>query len=267
MYKVLILLVFFGLGIPCASAANTISFDPQTSQMVKDYSQNIRIVMDEVPDGLSGFNFTISVLDPKNSQITAVSFPTWSSLPKNSPVPSDSVVIQALDINKTDPTNELGEIKPGATNVLLGTITLSGNKVGTTNLSIQPNLISDDNGNIINPVINQGIINVVANDNKAPVINYVSLNDYTPNTGDSIFVTVDTTDNVGVSSVKANDVLLVQSGNMWSGSIIAVEGTHPVNVSSADAVGHVAWKNDTTYTATTPEIPDTELPVINSVTL
>ena len=93
----------------------------------------------------------------------------------------------------------------------------------------------------------------------------VSLNDNTPNTGDSILVTVDTTDNVGVSEVKANDVSLVhQSGNLWNGSITAVEGIHSVNVSAADAAGNVAWDNDTSYTATTP---DTELPVIPSVSL
>ncbi|MDD3138652.1 MAG: hypothetical protein PHX08_06745, partial [Lachnospiraceae bacterium] len=89
-----------------------------------------------------------------------------------------------------------------------------------------------------------------------PVINSVELNDNTPKTGDSIHVTVDTTDNVGVSSVKANAVSLVQSGNIWSGSIKAVEGTHSVNVSSADEADNVAWDNDTSYTATTPDPTD-----------
>ena len=80
-------------------------------------------------------------------------------------------------------------------------------------------------------------------------------------------MTVDTTDNNGVSEVKADDVSLVQSGNLWSGSIIAVEGTHSVNVSSADAAGNVAWKNDTSYTATTPEIVVTDSNLIPNPSL
>jgi PKD repeat protein len=147
LYKVLILLVFFGLGIPCASAANTISFNPQITQMGIGSSQNFQLVIDEVPDGLSGFDLNISVLDPNVAEITAVSFPTWSSLPKNSPVPSSSVSIQVVDLNKTDPFDEPGEIKPGATNVWLGNITITGKNAGTSDLNISEGSYYDPDGN------------------------------------------------------------------------------------------------------------------------
>ena len=269
LYKVLILLVFFGLGIPCASAANNISFNPQTTQMDIGSSQNIQLVLDEVPDGLSGFSLNISVLDPEIVEITTVSFPDWSSLETNSTVPSSSVWIQAIDLNKTDPDDEIGQIKPGETNVLLGTITITGKKAGTSDLNIlEDSYYDSDNPDFVHLTLDATPSKINVLDPEFPVINSVDLNKSTLNTGDSILVTVDTTDNVGVSEVKANDVSLVnQSGNIWNGSIIAVEGTHSVNVSSADSEGHVAWNNDTSYIATTPGPTDTKLPVITSVDL
>ncbi|MEN6551474.1 MAG: hypothetical protein ABFC34_01170, partial [Methanobacterium sp.] len=240
LYKVLILLVFFGLGIPCASAANTISFDPQTVEMDMDSSQNVQIVMDEVPDGMSGFNITVSVLDPEVAEITAVSSPDWNSitLDSTSPVPSSSVWISSVDINK--------KVNSGDTNVPLGNITITGKKAGISDLKILEGSYYNPDGSDYTsntyPDAILGKINVLdKSDKELPVINSVKLNDNTPNTGDSIRVTVNTTDNVGVSRVKANAVSLVQSGNIWSGSITAVEGTHSVNVSSADEADNVAW--------------------------
>ncbi|MDD3140133.1 MAG: hypothetical protein PHX08_14295, partial [Lachnospiraceae bacterium] len=266
LYKVLILLVFFGLGIPCASAANTISFNPQTVDTDMSSSQNVQIVMDEVPDGMSGFNITVSVLDPEVAEITAVSSPDWNSVKSNSTsaVPSSSVWISSIDFDD--------QIKPGDTNVPLGNITITGKKAGTSDLKILEGSYYNPDGSDYTsntyPDAILGKINVLdKSDTVFPVINSVELNDNTPKTGDSILVTVDTTDNVGVSSVKANAVSLVQSGNIWNGSITAVEGTHSVNVSSADEADNVAWDNDTSYTTTTPDSTDTVFPIINSVKL
>ncbi|GEM_PF-2031113 len=102
-------------------------------------------------------------------------------------------------------------------------------------------------------------------DKEAPVINSVILSNTAPETGDSITVTVDVTDNVGVSSVKASGVSLVNKGeNIWEGSIVAEEGTHAVSVSASDVAGNTAIDESASYTATTS---DKTAPVINSVTL
>ena len=220
-------LVFFGFGIPGASAANVVSFNPQTVEMDM-FSQNIQIVQDEVPDGLSGFNITVSLLDPEIAEITAVSFPSWNSMLMNStsPVPLSSVWIKSLDGGN--------QIVPGAKNVSLGNITITGKKAGNTVLNLSEGSYYDPDGYFAErliPVVITGEINVL--DTESPVINSVSLNNSKPNTGDSILLTVNATDNVGVIEVKANGVsLLYQSGTLWSGLITAVEGTHAVNVSS-----------------------------------
>jgi hypothetical protein len=129
LLRVLILLgVFLGLGISCASAANVVSFNPQTVEMRPGSSQDIQILMDSIPDGLSGFNITISILNPEIAEISEVSFPGWNSLPRNSTFPSSLVWIKAIDLND--------QVHPGDTNVLLGTVTLTGKKAGTTDLGI-----------------------------------------------------------------------------------------------------------------------------------
>ncbi|CAD6492632.1 MAG: hypothetical protein EMLJLAPB_00336 [Candidatus Argoarchaeum ethanivorans] len=100
-------------------------------------------------------------------------------------------------------------------------------------------------------------------DTTAPVINTVILNTTTPNTGDAILVTVDATDDVAVTSVIVGSVEFTsQGGNIWNGTITAIEGTHSVNVSAKDAAEKTGWNNSTSYTATTP---DTTAPVITDV--
>ncbi|HWQ49211.1 MAG TPA: hypothetical protein VN414_09750, partial [Methanosarcina sp.] len=93
-------------------------------------------------------------------------------------------------------------------------------------------------------------------DTEKPVISSVELNNSTPNTDDSIIVTVDTTDNVEVISVEASGSPLTHlSGDIWEGTLTALEGVHSVNVSAKDAAGNIAWNNSTSYTATTPIPP------------
>jgi uncharacterized repeat protein (TIGR01451 family) len=247
LLRVLILLVFFGLGISCASAANVVSFNPQTVELLPGSSQNVQIVMDEIPNGLSGFNITFTIIDPEIAEITAVSHPTWAILKSNSTTPSSSVWIKASDLTNIT--------VPGNTNVPFGTITIKGKKAGTTDLNITGGYYDPD-GDFSEhgiPGVIKGSITVL--DIESPVINSVSLNNSEPGIGDSILVTVNATDNIGISSVKANNISLVQQGgSIWTGSITALEGTHSVNVSAEDAAGNIAWNNSTSYTAVTKPV-------------
>jgi hypothetical protein len=155
LLRVLILLgIFLGFGISCASAANVVSFNPQTVDLHPGSSQNVQIAMDEVLTGLWGFNITISVLDPEIAEITAVSFLGWNAMPRNSTIPSSSVWIKAVDLND--------QVVSGNTSVLLGTITLTDKKACTTDLSIPKTTISGDNGSSINPVVKTDKINAIS---------------------------------------------------------------------------------------------------------
>ena len=88
-------------------------------------------------------------------------------------------------------------------------------------------------------------------DTTPPVINDVTLLTQDPHAGSWISIVVNATDNVGVTSVTVNDATFNMRGSasdLWDGAILAVEGTHPLNVSACDTAGLCIWDNSTTYT-------------------
>jgi len=129
-------------------------------------------------------------------------------------------------------------------------------------------LISFDTGNLShagNYILLTGVYNsgdklvafnqsdiLISTDSTAPVINSVTLNPTNPNTGDDITVTINVTDNVGVTSVTTEDVFLSYIGedDTWVGTITAIDGNHTVNVSASDAAGNTAYDETANYTAT-----------------
>ncbi|MDW7777086.1 MAG: cadherin repeat domain-containing protein, partial [Methanosarcinales archaeon] len=103
----------------------------------------------------------------------------------------------------------------------------------------------------------------IGDDTADPVIISVTLNTTTPNTGEDILVTVNTSDDTGVINVEAEGITLNNTlGDVWEGIIVAVEGIHFVNVSSSDAANNITWDNSTSYNATTSDTTD---PVWNPV--
>ena len=147
------------------AAANVISFNPQTVEMRPGSSQDLQIVMDSVPDGLSGFNITVSILDPQIAEFAAVSFPGWEFAPKEFYISFEfGLDKKVIDLND--------QVHPGDTNVLLGTVTLTSKKAGTTDLSIPKTKMSDDNGSLINPVVTTGKVNVTSVQKTTPTITW-----------------------------------------------------------------------------------------------
>lgn len=116
-------------------------------------------------------------------------------------------------------------------------------------------------------------------DKSPPVINSVSLDTYTPNTGDNVIITADIEDNIGVANVSADiyevsnvgvsnvaidHVELSEVESVWSGTIVARNGTYNVKVSASDAAGNVAFDNSTSYTGTDKPTLAFEFGVSNS---
>ncbi len=97
------------------------------------------ILLDSAPNGISGYNITLSLADPELGQITAVSFPEWAGLKGNSPLPSSFVVIRAVD------TGNL--VERNITGILLAKVSVTSKKAGSTSLLISVNQLDDDTGN------------------------------------------------------------------------------------------------------------------------
>jgi len=100
-------------------------------------------------------------------------------------------------------------------------------------------------------------------DRTKPTIVSVNLSTIGTTSGLPITVTVNATDNVGVTNITVEEIALTSqgSGDIWIGEIIAEVGTNViVNVIAMDAAGNAAYNNTTTYNATAPIPPPTPTP-------
>ncbi|MBU4222890.1 MAG: carboxypeptidase regulatory-like domain-containing protein [Euryarchaeota archaeon] len=202
----------------------------------------------------------LNVSETRTVEINYITDTTPPIITIVSPVNNSTYMTDSVDLNYS--INELtvwqGYSLDGADNITLnGNTTLTGLVDSVHTLIVYAN---DTSGNMNSSTVSFTI------DNMAPEINSITLNNSTPNTNDVILVTVNATDNIGVTGVVANGASLTnQGGNIWNGTIIALAGTHSVNVSASDAASNTGWNNSTSYTATIPPIPDATPPVIMNV--
>ncbi len=86
-------------------------------------------------------------------------------------------------------------------------------------------------------------------DSTLPVISLVTVNPTMAARGDSVRVIASASDNVGVTSVTANNTPLTYSGTNWIGYIDAdpTFGLHPVAVVARDEVGNAATNSTKSY--------------------
>ncbi|WP_062397584.1 PKD domain-containing protein [Methanogenium cariaci] len=140
-----------------------LDFDPLTSAVGRGGESTVySITLDSAPTGLSGYNLTVSLSDDTVGEITAVDLPAWASLSSNGTLPASSVWIKASDLNK--------EIQPGAVNVPMGTITVTGLATGVADLSLAIARMDDDNGFALNPETGTAAFSV--NQLPAPVADF-----------------------------------------------------------------------------------------------
>jgi len=52
--------------------------------------RSVNITVDYLNNGLSGYNITVSLSDPKIAEIVAVEFPGWATMKDNSTLPHKS---------------------------------------------------------------------------------------------------------------------------------------------------------------------------------
>ncbi|MBP1928166.1 PKD repeat protein [Methanolinea mesophila] len=117
----------------------------------------MNFLLDEAPNGLAGFNITVSLADPDVGEIMSVSYPAWVSQHDNATLPADSAWIKTVDMGSGD----YGNIGPGATDIPLGTITLRGDAEGTTGVIVTINQMSDDEGSNMFPTVTPGTFTVI----------------------------------------------------------------------------------------------------------
>ena len=134
-------------------ASSLIYFDPQNPKTDIGSKATVNLTLDKAPDGLSGYNLTVSLSNPEVAEIVSVDFPEWATLHTNSSLPADSVWMKCVDLND--------EIKRGDKNISLARLTLRGDERGKTDLVIMVTKIDDDDGNPIDVSTAKGYFEVV----------------------------------------------------------------------------------------------------------
>ena len=130
----------------------TLSVIPNTSSVPAGSDQTFDLVLSSATTGLAGYDLTIST-NSSVADITSVSWPSWAQqLHNNTTLTPNTMRINSVDLNN--------QIKDGATNVTLTTITVQGNTQGNTTIGLSNVSMDDDRGDQISPTIVNGSLNV-----------------------------------------------------------------------------------------------------------
>lgn len=147
-----LIVLIISLIIPLGVSASSISFSPLSVVINESETADVIISIDNLPNGLAGYIFTVEIGGGEIAEITQISFPEWASLNNATDVPSTAVRINAVDMS-------LG-VKPGSNNVILATITAKGKSSGSTTIYLKDIQIDADGGNLLDPILNPGTITV-----------------------------------------------------------------------------------------------------------
>jgi hypothetical protein len=135
--------------VPC-----TLGFQPGNSTVAAGGIGTIPLVLDQAPQGLSGFEITVGLTNTSVAEIVGVELPSWAGLSKTGSLPADTLVIRAADLNNM--------VRPGEHAVTLCTLTIRGDVQGYTGITITPKTIESDVGSRYDAVTQDALLEVVA---------------------------------------------------------------------------------------------------------
>lgn len=136
-------------------SGESISISPQASECIAGEEMELTIMIDRVPEGLSGYNITVAVENPQIAEIVNASFPGWVAFSSIYPSPPASYVsLTALDLTDA--------ISPGDRNAELGYLTIRGLNQGSTAITIKVNKLNTESGDDIKATISGATITVTS---------------------------------------------------------------------------------------------------------
>lgn len=142
----LLISALFAVALLCAlpaAALTTVQAVPSSVTLGAGETTTVDLVIDTLPDGLSGGKLTVSLTDGTVADITAVSYPDWASLHANGDLPADETYVKVADMTK--------QVEAGAKDVVFATLTLTGVANGTTSVDVVIEKLDDDDGYPVNP--------------------------------------------------------------------------------------------------------------------
>jgi PKD repeat protein len=119
--------------IAVTTAVPEIAFQPGISNISMGSTTNYLVTMDVAPYQLAGYNITVMLSNASVGRIVGVSYPSWVSMSTNSTLGTDQVWFKALDLTNTS----------GTRNITLLNLTIQGDAIGTTDLTVLPEYVDD----------------------------------------------------------------------------------------------------------------------------
>ncbi|WP_435065508.1 dockerin type I domain-containing protein [Halobaculum sp. EA56] len=116
---------------------------------------SVDLTLSSAPDGLAGYNVTVTVANSSVATVTNASAAAGFDLENVSVGPDGTTVtIKAADTDRV--------VEPGAENATIATVELRGDARGETAVSVQVNQMDADDGSVITPTVRAGTVTVGA---------------------------------------------------------------------------------------------------------
>ncbi|WP_154019998.1 hypothetical protein [Halococcus sediminicola] len=131
---------------PATIAAGSTSTSPGASASVD-------LTLSTAPEGVSGYDLVVRLADPSVGTITSASVASEFGLDRVS-VSDDGTTVMLAGVDNDE------NVQPGATDVQLGTVELTGESAGTTQVVVEEVNLDDDDGNAANPGTTPGTLTV-----------------------------------------------------------------------------------------------------------
>lgn len=105
----------------------------------------VPVVLTSAPDGLAGYRLELALSDPAVASFENASYPDGFGLTTDPVVGSDggTVTLEAVDLD--------GQIEPGASDVTLATVELTGVSGGETRVTVESSQVDADGGGAVEP--------------------------------------------------------------------------------------------------------------------
>ncbi|WP_226990689.1 PKD domain-containing protein [Methanosarcina acetivorans] len=169
-----------------------VSILPAESTLSSGASQVFEIRADKFTEGISGYDFNLTLENPAVGKFTSVEYPSWVGLSENSSMPNTSIKVKAVDTNDV--------VKAGDENVLLANVTFVAETPGESEISLTFNRLDDDSGSNINAATEASSIKVQGS-STLPVAKFTA----TPTSGDSPLTVQFTDESTGSPTAWAWD--------------------------------------------------------------
>lgn len=142
----LVALVLFAGTVPALAAGqSTPAISIETGSVAAGETMAVPVVLTSAPDGLAGYQVELAVDDPTVARFENASYPDRLGLTTDPVIGSDggTVTLEAADLD--------GQIEPGASDVTLATVQLTGVGGGETQVTIASSQVDADGGGVVEP--------------------------------------------------------------------------------------------------------------------